>query len=51
MLHDLKTPLHMAAMNNSKDIAEILINHGANIDSFACRNWTPLFFAVFHNSL
>jgi ankyrin repeat protein len=37
------TPLYMAVMENHKDIAELLIDNGADINAnTGVRNWTPL---------
>ncbi|EAX87642.1 hypothetical protein TVAG_226240 [Trichomonas vaginalis G3] len=47
---DGQTPLHYAAMNNSKDTAELLISHGANINEKDKGERTPLHYAAMNNS-
>ncbi|EAX89589.1 hypothetical protein TVAG_485630 [Trichomonas vaginalis G3] len=46
----LKTPLHYAASNNSKETAEILISNGADINAKDKNRWTPLHYAASNNS-
>jgi ankyrin repeat protein len=43
-----RTALHEACMSNHFEIATILIEHGANIESFDEGGWTPLHCAVHH---
>ncbi|EAY06130.1 ankyrin repeat protein, putative [Trichomonas vaginalis G3] len=43
-------PLHYAAMNNSKETAEILISNGADINAKTQNRWTPLHYAAMNNS-
>lgn len=40
------TPLHRAAYSNNVDIAKILIQYGANVNSRTEYQWTPLHSAV-----
>jgi hypothetical protein len=44
--HSLKTPLHLAAQIGSKEIVQLLIDHGANIDASEGGFTTPLHYAV-----
>ena len=32
-VQDNDTPLHRAAVNNSKDVAEVLLKHGADVNT------------------
>ncbi|EAY02745.1 hypothetical protein TVAG_466050 [Trichomonas vaginalis G3] len=41
-----KTALHLAAINNSIEIAEFLISHGANMDVTDIENYTPFQCAI-----
>lgn len=44
---DRLSPLHSAAHNNNKEIAELLISHGAKIDAkTSCFEETPLHIAT-----
>ncbi|EAY15979.1 ankyrin repeat protein, putative [Trichomonas vaginalis G3] len=45
-----ETALHIAALNNSKETAELLISHGANINEKDNSKRTPLFDAAENNS-
>ena len=36
------TPLHQAISGEKYEIAEMLVNHGANIEHAALNGWTPL---------
>lgn len=40
------TPLHFVAMEGHKEILDLLIEAGANLDSRIDSGWTPLFHAV-----
>ena len=48
---DGETPLHVAAMENSLDVASSLIDRGADIDAKDDKGYTPLQWAAFDNSL
>src|SRR5262245_19032484 len=52
-LHDAKgnrgfTPLHVAAIYGDYDIAQWLLDHGADIHAEENAGWTPLHFAAHH---
>jgi len=36
------TPLHMAAYNGYRDVAELLVADGADVNARDNHNWTPL---------
>ena len=40
------SPLHTAAANGQKEVVELLITKGANVDAKGRLDWTPLFYAV-----
>ena len=39
---DNLTPLHYTAINNFKEVAEVLCKYGADLNSKNNDNWTPL---------
>lgn len=41
-----ETPLHIAVRYGHKEVAELLLNEGANINALERRKWTPLHTAV-----
>ena len=43
------TPLHFAAQEWAADVAELLLNHGAQVDATNRNGNTPLFVAVFNS--
>lgn len=45
-----QTPLHLAAMQGSGAMAELLVNNGALVDA-AVGGWTPLFLAAEHGAV
>jgi ankyrin repeat protein len=40
------TPLHWAASSGHKDVAELLLAHGADVNAKNNNDWTPLYYAV-----
>ena len=44
------TPLHVAAFNNARDVAVVLIEHGADIDAKSEQGWTALHGAAWRNT-
>ena len=42
------SPLHYACSYKNPDVAELLVNNGANIDSADESNQTPLMFSIFY---
>ena len=45
-----QTALHEAALNNSKEVAQLLITHEADIEARDKGNETPLFAAAYNDS-
>jgi len=43
---DGQTPLHVAADNKRKDVAELLLSHGADINAKDGKGYTPLYYAI-----
>ncbi|KAK6965527.1 Ankyrin repeat domain-containing protein 49 [Biomphalaria glabrata] len=48
---DLYTPLHRASYNNHRDMAELLLSHGADVTSKTADGWQPLHSAARWNSV
>lgn len=48
---DLYTPLHRASYNNHKDMAQLLLSHGADVNSRTADGWQPLHSAARWNSV
>ena len=46
----VKTPLHTTAWHNSSDTAEVLLNHGADVNAKSLDGETPLHVAVGENA-
>ena len=45
-----QTPLHLAAYNNSRAVAELLLDRGADYEARDRNQWTPLHRAAWNNS-
>lgn len=45
------TPLHFACHHNSREIAELLLQHKANIEVEDNADWTPLVYACISNDV
>jgi ankyrin repeat protein len=44
-----QTPLHYAAMNDHKDVAQLLLENKADVNARTSDDWTPLHFAALNN--
>ena len=45
-MHVMLTPLHFAAQNNSREVAQLLVAEGADINAKDHGGWTPLYNAL-----
>eukprot|EP01059_Diplonema_ambulator_P037077 TRINITY_DN9618_c0_g1_i1.p1 TRINITY_DN9618_c0_g1~~TRINITY_DN9618_c0_g1_i1.p1 ORF type:complete len:292 (+),score=88.15 TRINITY_DN9618_c0_g1_i1:39-914(+) len=45
------TALHNASSENRTEVAKLLLNRGAEVNSMNCNKWTPLHFASFYGHL
>ena len=41
------TPLHLASQNNMTDTVNLLLKHGANVNSKVSEKWTAMHIACF----